>query len=127
MTTTFDQTLAHQSPTEERCLTGSTEKASLPRLFWPALILFIVNLFILCYLWLSPDTTVRRKGQEHVVLSDASSRPSPFTERVQIRAARKVKQPEKVYPVLYSEPAGLDSAESNLPLSSSAGDFSGQP
>ena len=118
MTTTIEDTITSERPTDGSELTASAQQARFPVLFWAAVILFVVNLLVLVGIWLSPELRVGFYGIESGKLSGSYTRPSPFDEQVTMSASRKVKQPEKVRPVLYQEPQSMEAAELDLPRAS---------
>lgn len=114
MTTTFDETITSERPTDGSGLTKAVEPRDFPVLFWAAVILFVANLLVLFGIWISPDIRVGFYGQDEGLLAGSYAKPSPFMEKVKTvrRVARK---PEKVRPIFYEEPEPVVAAEVFLP------------
>lgn len=129
MTTTFDQTFTGSQEMEQERI-PSVSAPRFPLLFWAAMSLLLINLGIALSIWLSPGLTPSVLADGHRTY-DLSSRPSPFLQTVAARGVTKVKQPEKIYPVVTTasleSPAEAREQPDHVIAESSLGYLSEQP
>lgn len=87
----------------------------LPRILWAGAGLFTVNLGILLSLSAAPKMQVNMYGHEPEP-ARSYTKPSPFLEVVPMEAARKIKEAEKLRPVLSQEPAQAATVDESMQL-----------
>jgi hypothetical protein len=115
VTSTIDQSTISERPTEGSDSSYSPAQPRLPALFWAAVILFVMNLFVLFSIWLSPDLRVGLYGEDTGTLAGSYTKPSAFTETVKVAVGRKPRQPQKVRPAFYQELQPVTTADLALP------------